>query len=143
MKEETYQTPFSMAILTSLFVGFFTTFFCLVYDIIYRDETRFPLSDIINVSSLIFGVNLLFFLVGFIYSAFVKRSKKAEYIFVGLFLLLIILGAIGAESVIRSPDHALTMQFRGLLLGVIVIIGIGILSIPLLLHNKTFREKVL
>src|ERR1043166_2957552 len=129
MKEETYQTPFSMAILTSLFAGFFTTVLCLVYDIIYREETRFPLSDIINVSSLLFAVNLLFFLVGFIYSIFVKRSRKSELIFIGLFVLLIILGAIGAESVVRSPVHELTLQFRGLLLGVIIIIGIGILSI--------------
>jgi hypothetical protein len=53
------------------------------------------------------------------------------------------LGAIGAESVVRSPVHELTLQFRGLLLGVIIIIGIGILSIPLLFHNKTFRDKVL
>ena len=143
MKEETYQTPFSMAILTSLFVGFFTTIFCLVYDIIYRDETGFPLSDIINVSSLIFVVNFLFFLIGLIYSIFAKRSKKIELIFIGLFVLLTILGAIGAESVIRSPDHVLTLQFRGLLLGVVIIIGIGVLCIPLLFHNKTFREKVL
>ena len=143
MKEETYQTSFSMAILTSLFVGFFTTLLCLIYDIIYRDKTGFPLSDIINVSSLIFAVNLLFFLIGFIYSAFVKRSGKAEFIFIGLFILLTILGAISAESVVRSPVHELTLQFRGLLLGVIIIIGIGILFIPVLFHNKTFREKVL
>ena len=143
MKEETYQTPFSMAILTSLFVGFFTTILCLIYDIIYRDKTGFPLSDIINVSSLIFVVNLLFFGIGFIYFEFVKRSRKGEFVFIGLFLLLIILGAIGAESVVRSPDHELTLQFRGLLLGVIIIIGVGILCIPLLFHNKTFREKVI
>lgn len=143
MKEETYQTPFSMAIMTSLFVGFFTTILCLVYDIIYRDETGFSLSDIINVSSLIFVVNFLFFLVGFIYSIFVKRSRKSELIFIGLFILLTLLGAIGAESVVRSPVHELTIQFRGLLLGVVIIIGIGILCVPLLFHNKTFREKVL
>ena len=143
MKEETYQTPFSMALLTSLFVGFFTTILCLIYDIVYRDKTKFPLSDIINVSSLIFVVNLLFFAIGFIYFEFVKRSKKGEFVFIGLFLLLIILGAIGAESVVRSPDHELTLQFRGLLLGVIIIIGVGILCIPLLFHNKTFREKVI
>lgn len=64
-------------------------------------------------------------------------------IFVVIFLLLTILGVIKAESVIRSSDHELTQQFRGLLLGIIIITGLGILSIPLLFHNRKFRETIL
>ncbi|HWC54728.1 MAG TPA: hypothetical protein VG676_14160 [Chitinophagaceae bacterium] len=143
MKEESFQTPFSKAMLTSVFVGFVTCIVCLIFNIIYRDETGFPLNDIINVSTLIFAVNLLFVVIGFIYFPFMNSSKKSEMIFVVIFLLLTILGVIKAESVIRSSDHELTQQFRGLLLGIIIITGLGILSIPLLFHNRKFRETIL
>jgi hypothetical protein len=143
MAEESFQTPFSKAILTSVFVGFITTIICLIFNIIYRDETGFPLNDIINVSTLIFAVNLLFVVIGFIYFTFMNSSKRAEFIFVVAFILLIALGAWKAESVVRSPDHELTLQFRGLLLGIIIITGIGILSIPFLFHSKKFRDIVL
>jgi positive regulator of sigma E activity len=129
--------------LTSVFVGFVTCIVCLIFNIIYRDETGFPLNDIINVSTLIFAVNLLFVVIGFIYFPFMNSSKKSEMIFVVIFLLLTILGVIKAESVIRSSDHELTQQFRGLLLGIIIITGLGILSIPLLFHNRKFRETIL
>lgn len=142
MKEETFQTPFSKAMLTSVFVGFVTCIVCLIYNIIYRDETGFPLNDIINVSTLIFAVNLLFVVIGFIYFSFMN-SKKSEFIFVAVFLLLTILGIIKAGSVVRSSDHEITEQFRGLLLGIIIITGVGILSIPFLFHNKKFREAIL
>ncbi|HVT84159.1 MAG TPA: hypothetical protein VHD35_03110 [Chitinophagaceae bacterium] len=142
MKEETFQTPFSKAMLTSVFVGFVTCIVCLIYNIIYRDETGFPLNDIINVSTLIFAVNLLFVVIGFIYFSFMN-SKKSEFIFVAVFLLLTILGIIKAGSVVRSSDHEITEQFRGLLLGIIIITGVGILSIPFLFHNKKFRETIL
>src|SRR5574338_531056 len=135
MKEEAFQTPFSKTILTSVFVGFITCIICLIYNIIYRDETGFPQNEIINVSTLIFAINLLFVVVGFIYFPFMNSSRKSEYIFIAVFLLLIILGAWKAESVIRSTNHELTVQFRGLLLGLVIITGAGILSIPFLIHN--------
>jgi len=143
MKEDSFQTPFSMALMTSVFVGFVTTILCLIYNIIYRDETGFPLSDFINVSTLIFAVNLLFVIIGFIYFTFVNFSKRSELIFIVLFLLLTIVGAVKSESVVRSADHELTLQFRGLLLGIVLITGIGILAIPLLFHSKVFRKNVL
>lgn len=143
MAEESFQTPFSKAILTSVFVGFVTTIICLIYNIVYRGETGFPQNDIINVSTLIFAVNLLFIVIGFIYYPFMNSSKKSELIFVVAFILLIAIGAWRAESVVRSTDHEQTLQFRGLLLGIIIITGIGILSIPFLFHNKKFRETIL
>lgn len=143
MQEETFQTPFSKAILTSVFVGFSATIVCLLYNIIYRDETGFPLSDYINVSTLIFAVNTFFVIIGFIYFLFAKSSRKPEFIFIALFLLLTVFGIFKAGSITRSPDHDLALQFSTLFRGIVIIIGIGVLCIPFLFHNKSFRQHFL
>jgi len=143
MKEENVQTPFSMALLTCVFVGFITSILCLLYNIIFRQQTGFPFNDIINVSSLIFSVNIFFFIIGFIYFPFVKKSQKPEILFITIFLLLIIYTVIKAESVNRSSNLLFNSEFRDLFAGIVVIVGIGIMSIPFLFHNKRFRDAVL
>ncbi|MBS1921668.1 MAG: hypothetical protein JST17_15590 [Bacteroidetes bacterium] len=147
MQEETYQTPFSNAMLTSVFVGFVSAILCLIYNIVYRSETGYQPSEIINVSSLIFSVNLFFVIIGLIYSAFVRNSTKPEFVFIIIFLLLIILAVYKSQTVVRStgaPDHEQQVaHFRGLLTGIVLIAGVGILSIPFLFHNKKFRAAVL
>ncbi len=143
MTDDSFQTPFSMALLTSVFVGFVTTILCLIYNLIFRDETGFPLASFINVSTLIFSVNLLFVIIGLIYSLFAKESKGPEFIFIAIFILLTVLGSIKAGSAISSQGHELTSQLRGLLLGIVIIIGLGSLSVPFLFHNKKFKQNVL
>ena len=51
-------------------------------------RTGFPLNGFINVSSIIFAVNVLFPIIGIIYYGFISSSKKADILFVILFLLL-------------------------------------------------------
>ena len=144
METDTNQTPFSRALLTAVFVGFVASIICIFFNIFYRDETGFVPSEIINVSSLIFGVNLYFFACGMIYAGLKSWSPKSDLIYIALFVLLTIFFAWKAEGATRTADHAVTQQFRGLLLGVILISGVSVaLVVPYLYHNKKFNEAIL
>ena len=90
MDWEYHQSPLSKAILTSVFIGFFATSVCLIYNIIFRESTGYTPADFINVSSLIFAVNLIFLLVGLLYFFFLKAFRKGDMVFEILFGLLII-----------------------------------------------------
>lgn len=144
MEIDKNQTPFSRALLTAVFVGFVASIICLFFNIVYREETGFVPSEIINVSSLIFGVNLFFFACGMIYAGLRSWSAKGDIIYIVLFILLTIFFAWKAQGATRTHDHEITLQFRGLLLGVILISGISVaLVVPYLFHNKKFNEAVL
>jgi hypothetical protein len=139
-----YLSPFSKAILTGVFVGFVLSIVCLIYNLIYRGSTGFTPSIIINVSSLIFAVNLLFLVIGFIYYGFLKTFKKGDLIYIIVFVLLTIFFIWQAEGSHRSANNEITTQFRGLLAGIILILGIGAsFLIPFLFRNKSFEENVL
>ena len=129
--------------MTGLFVGIVATVICLAYNIFYRDKTGFLPADMINVSSLIFAVNLLFWVLGIVYYLFTIAFKKGDLAFFLVFLLLLAFSIWKATEAQRSADHEVNMQFRGLLLGIIIIIGIGTLLIPYLFHSKKFEEHVL
>ncbi|WP_431210322.1 hypothetical protein ACQ86N_30410 [Puia sp. P3] len=61
-------SPFGHAMLAGLFIGIIDTLICLAYNIGYRDATGYTPSALINVSSLIFAVNLLLLFIGMLYS---------------------------------------------------------------------------
>jgi hypothetical protein len=130
--------------MTGFFVGFFATIACLAYNIIFRDNTGFPLSSFINVSSIIFMVNLLFPVIGIIYYGFITTFKKADIAFIIVFLLLTVFLVWRTELVNRTNDHLLNLEFRNLLLGIVIILGISAsVFIPVLYHSKKFKETVL
>src|SRR5689334_17839112 len=143
MDYEFHQSPFSKAVLTSVFVGFFTTLVCLIYNIIFRESTRYLPADFINVSSLIFAVNLIFLVVGLLYFAFIRYFRRGDVIFEVVFGLLILFCAWRADYAHMGNSSVLTSEFRTLLIGTIIIMGIGIELVPLLFHNKRFVEAVL
>ena len=139
-----YPVTITKTLLTALFAGMIATVLCMIYNIVYRDETRFPLSDLINVSSLIFVVNIFFLLIGVVYYGLVKAMRKGELVFIALFVLLTVVLAWRALYVHRSDDPVLNQEFHNLLLGVVVIMGVfASLGIPLLYHSKKFQEGVL
>lgn len=140
----TYLTPFSKAVLTGLFAGIVATVLCLLYNIFYRDSTGFALSNFINVSSLIFAVNLLFLAIGLIYYAFLRVARSGEKIFVVLFLLLTVVLAYLGGQIHRSDVPQLNSEFHQLLLPMIIVMGLlAAIGIPFLYHNKKFEETVL
>ena len=138
------QPLFSKATLTGVFVGFFTTLVLLLYNVIYRDSTGFTPQDFINVSSLIFAVNLLFFVIGMIYSVFVQSFKKGDLIFTVVFVLLTLFCIWQTEVGHRFADTHLNSEFKGLMLGVLIISGVAAaFVVPYLYHNDKFAENVL
>jgi len=142
-EEQTMGSVFSGTLLTGVFAGFAGTIICLVFNIIYRDDTGFLPSAIINVSSLIFGVNILFVFIGLAYFACVRYLPKGDIFFDVIFLVLAIFCLLETAGVHRSDDAVVNHQFKGLLSGVIIILGICCVAMPVMFHNKRFREHVI
>ena len=137
------KSTFYRAMMTGFFVGFVATVVCLTFNIIYRDSTGFPLNSFINVSTIIFLVNLLFPAIGIIYYGLITALKKADPVFLVLCVLLFAFCIWKAETVHRTSDPHLNSEFKILLLGIVIILGIATFLIPLLYHSKKFEETVL
>lgn len=139
-----YSTPFSRATLTGLFAGLVATFLCLIYNIAYRERTGFELSEIINVSSVIFMVNLLFVMLGVIYYWFIRAFRRGAVWYAIALLLLTAWVTVKALQVHRSDDALLNMEFRHLLAAIVLITGLlGAVGIPVLFYSKKFEEYVI
>jgi hypothetical protein len=134
---------FSGTLLTGVFAGFVGTIICLVFNIIYRDDTGFLPSAIINVSSLIFAVNIMFVLIGLAYFVCLRYLPRGDIIFGGFFLLLTVCCLLGTAGLHRSDDAVVNHQFKGLLSGVIIILGICCVAMPVMYHSRKFREHVI
>jgi hypothetical protein len=135
---------FEKVMLSGVFVGIMITIVAMIYDLVFVTETGFPYSSIINVSSLIFSINLFFLVVGLIYYFFLRYSKYGDISFIVFFVLLTVFLILKAKGVVRSDDYQLTVEFRELLLGIIAIVGAGgAFLLPFLFHNKGFRKHVI
>ena len=136
MTNQFNQIPFAKAFLTALFAGIIATMICLGYNIWFREATYFGPSDFINVSSIIFIVNILLLLAGVAYYAFKSWSKRGDLIYT-LFSIIIIAFCIWKTMGIhRFTDLKLNGEFIKLLGGTILIIGIAMLCIPYIYNNK-------
>jgi hypothetical protein len=139
-----YQTRFSGALLTSVFASLVATLLCMAYYLGFKEVTGFPFSAIINVSSLIFVINILFVIIGLIYSFFIRFSRKGEIQFIVLFALVTVALAFGALHVHRSDNPLFNREFHELLAGLVIIIGVSsFVLIPFLFHNRKFNDTVL
>src|ERR1700744_4632038 len=87
MKNE-QQSIFFNAMMTGLFIGIIDTLICLAYNIGYRNYTGYMPSALINVSSLIFCINLLLTVVGILYYAFIRTFRLGSTVYFIVFLLL-------------------------------------------------------
>ena len=132
------------AILTAVFAGIAATLLSFVYYLIFKDVTGFPYSSLINVSSLIFIINIIFLVIGFIYYMFIKISKRADLAFIICMCVLTALAIWGALGIHRADNGMLNTEFHELLIGLILIIGVtAFAGIPLLYHNKAFNREVI
>jgi len=138
------KSKFYEALITGFFVGFFATVICLTFNIAYRTITGMPSSAFINVSVLIFSINLLFPVIGIIYYGFLSAFKKPDVFFIVLFLVLTGIFAWRSQFVHRSDDHLINSEFRTLLTVIVLILGLSAtIFVPWLYNNKKFREGVL
>jgi hypothetical protein len=139
-----YLTTFSRTILTAVFAGFAATVVCLVYNIYFRESTGFYLSGFINVSSIIFIVNIVFLLIGLVYYALINSFKKGEIFFITFFVVLTAVSALLIKNIHRTDDQLLNMEFHHLLIAIVLVVGaFSAIGIPFLYHNRKFDEYVL
>jgi uncharacterized membrane-anchored protein YitT (DUF2179 family) len=137
------ESTFYKAMMTGLFVGIIDTLICLGYNIGYRDMTGYLPSAFINVSSLIFIVNLLLLVIGIVYFGFVKAFGNKDVIFILAILSLTAWCLWKVETGHRFDDAHLNAGFHGLLSGIILICGLSAATIPFLYHSKGFEKHVL
>lgn len=144
MNKDFPKSVFYRAFMTSVFVGIASTLICIVFDLVFVSANELRLSAFINVSSLIFGVNTLFLVIGLIYYLFVSSFKKGDVFYIALLVLITALLAWRSENVIRTSDVATNHKFQGLLTGVVIILGaMAAFVVPFLYHNKKFDDAVL
>lgn len=127
---------FSKAILTAVFAGIIATLACFVFDIYYRLATWYGPSGYINVSSIIFIVNILFIGAGVAYYGFKSWSKKGDYLYFGFVFILIAAALWKTTGIDRFADHRLNLEFIQLLSGTLGIIGFFMLCIPFIFNNR-------
>lgn len=139
-----YNYPvFTRSLLTSVFAGIVATVVCLFFDVFYREGTNYHPADLINVSSLIFGVNLIFAVIGAIYYFFVRSGKSAEIAFIVIFFALTALCIWKVTGANMWPDAKENSEYRTLFSAIIGIMGIcAFVLIPFFYHSKKFEEAV-
>jgi hypothetical protein len=143
MYNDPNESPLSKAILTGLFAGIMATLVCFVFEIIYRMVTWYGPSDFINVSSIIFIVNLILLVAGLAYYGLKSSFKKANLIFSILTIITTAFLVWKSESFHRFADYKLSMEFSHLLSGVLLIIGLFTLLIPVFFGNKKLGDFIL
>ena len=136
MRYQINQNPFGKIFLTALIAGIFATLLCLAYDIIFRVSTYYGPSDFINVSSIIFIVNLLLLLAGAVYYALKNWFRSGDLIYTLLFILVVVFCIWKTMGIHQFADLKTNGEFIKLLGGTILIIGIAMLSIPYIYNHK-------
>lgn len=129
--------------MTGLFIGIIDTLICLAYNIGYRNFTGYIPSAIINVSSLIFAVNILLTVVGIVYFLFRRFLRQADVVYSVVFLALTVWLTAKSVEVVRFSDARLDGGFHGLLGGIVLIVGLSATSLPFFFHSKKFQDAVI
>jgi hypothetical protein len=142
MNNERYSIFFK-AMMTGLFVGIIDTLICLVFNIAYRNATGYLPSSLINVSSLIFVVNLLLLVIGIIYFFFLSASKRGDVLFEVVAIAVTVWLIWKTAELTRFGDPKLDSGFRGLLGGIILILGASTACIPFLFRSRRFVDAVI
>ena len=78
-----------------------------------------------------------------IYFLFLRAFGRRDMVFDMVFMALAAFLAWRTELGRRFADHLVNQEFKGLMLGIIIIIAIGALSIPLLYRSKLMDKYVL
>jgi|SRR6185437_13744023 len=142
MSKDNYHA-FHRAMMTGLFVGIIDTLICLVYNIGFRNYTGYIPSAFINVSSLIFMVNLTMTVVGIVFYAFHRNLKQGDSVFFIFFLALTAFLAWKITGIHRFDDGHDNSSFKGLLGGIVVIMGISGACLPFLFKSRKFVDAII
>ena len=141
MKELTPPTPFSSAILTGLFLGISATLICFAYTVGYEMISRTNYTFLASVSFLIFACTLGVFCSSFFFYYLKKLLPAGELVFIIVFILLTVFALWRVDLIQHATLHWLTGQTKGLLTGIILIVGFcAFAGIPLLYHSRGFQK---
>ena len=140
MNNQSNQVPFEKAFLTALFTGIIATIFCLGYNIWFRMSTYYGPSDFINVSSIIFIVNILLMIAGVVYFALKSWSRRGDLIYSLLFVVFFAFCIWRTMGMHRFTDLKLNKEFITLLNGTILIVGVATLCIPYIYNHKKILD---
>lgn len=142
MKKEQLSLMVS-AMLTGLFIGIMDTVILLGFNVGYRSYSGYFPSEIVNVSSIIFMVNLLLFILGLLFFVFVKSFKGGGGAFGVLMLVLTAFLTWKTFSSHPYEDSHLNSGFHGLYGGIVLVLGLSAALIPVLHNNKKFLDNVI
>lgn len=144
MEKDFEKKVFYRAFMTCFFAGLIGTVLCIIYDLFFVETLHFPLSSMINVSTLIFSINILFPLIGAFYYWSVKFAKCGEVAYVALVTVLSVLILLKIQTFQRTDNAVINIQFRWLSSGIIVILALlAVIAVPLLYRSRKFDEYVL
>lgn len=129
MNHDYEHTEFSKALLAGVFGGISATVLSLAFNFIFRGTMAFNLSEIINVSTIIFALLLVVTIAGLIFYVFHHYLKNGSLIFQAVAVVLTLLLLLGTTYIQRSPNPVLTVEFRELLEGIIVITALCVVFI--------------
>ena len=132
--------PLTKCILASVLAGFIISLADEAYNFIYRAATGFTPSEIINVSSLIFVTLTIFVVFGVLYFLLYRLGKKTDIVYIVITLLITAICFFLSTGIQRSSDPHVSETFRGLFIGIELIIGLGAaFLVPYLVrHYKLF-----
>ncbi len=143
MENDFQKTIFYRSLMTCVFAGIVGTLLTMFLDLFFVESLNYPLSNIINVATLIFGVNLVFLVIGFLFYGFLASSRYGEWIYIIVFILITGFLTWKMQGVHRSDNDLINHQFRLLSSGVIIILGLlASIVVPFLFHNKQFNKYV-
>ncbi|MEP6465966.1 MAG: hypothetical protein ABJB05_06655 [Parafilimonas sp.] len=136
------KSVFAKAVLAGVFSGFFATCTALLYNVIYRGISHYNPSEVINISSIIFGTFILAVVAGVILALFIRYTKIGITLFRLLFLILLGLLAFVAFRNQSGTDLPMYDGFTGLLFGIDIIFFIFIvILIPYFYkHHELFLD---
>lgn len=130
------------AVMTSVFIGIIDAFICLIYNIAFRGERRYFPAILLNISYIIFGMLLLFFLIGLVYMVARRFFRNGDLIFFIIFAVLTIWILWAIHWAHFSTDAIENVSLRGEYTSVTIITGIGAaVGIPLL-HRAAARPRM-
>ena len=142
MNKDNYHL-FHKAMMTGLFIGIIDTLICLAYNIGFRNYTGYIPSAFINVSSLIFVVNLTMTVVGIVFYVFHRNLKQGDGVFFIFFLALTAFLAWKIAGIHRFDDVRDNSSFKGLLGGIVVILGLSGAALPFLFKSRKFVDAII
>jgi len=137
------RSAFFKAMMTGLFIGIIDTVILLAYNIGYRNETGYIPSEIVNVSSLIFAVNILLTVIGILYYLFIRYIRGADIIYEILILAGTAWLTIKAFSAVRFGDAHLDKGWHGLAGGIVLVLGLSSACMPFFYKSQKFQDAVI